>query len=307
MPTETVYGLAANALDARACRGIFRAKRRPASDPLIVHVPSLSAAENLAMWNDDARALARRFWPGPLTIVLPRRAGIPDVVTSGRDTVALRCPGHPLALRLLRLARVPLAAPSANPFGYVSPTTAADVLDGLGDRIDWILDGGRCAVGVESTIIDVRRPGCIVVLRPGGVGVTALGAVLPGARLILRSRSRAGAAALAPGMFARHYSPRATISLHAPGSLGRRAMRAPAGTAVVLFRKPPLTSGSKLPAHVLYLTKRGTGAEAARTLFSVLRRLDREGFRRALVERAPASAGPLAVAINDRLRRAAHR
>ena len=178
IPTETVYGLAAHALDARACRAIFRAKGRPANDPLIVHVLDLAHAEELAEFNEAARRVTRRFWPGPLTLVLPKKACVPDIVTSGGDTVALRAPAHPLARRILELARVPLAAPSANPFSYISPTSASHVRQGLGRRIKHILDGGESAVGVESTVLDLTtdRP---VLLRPGGVPVASV-AVLAG-------------------------------------------------------------------------------------------------------------------------------
>src|SRR3954469_15500112 len=174
IPTETVYGLAANALDAKACRAIFRAKRRPANDPLIVHVLDLAQAEALAEFNPLARRLARHFWPGPLTLVLPKKPGVPGIVTSGGPTVAIRAPAHPLARRLLRLAKIPLAAPSANLFGYISPTTAEHVRDGLGPRIPHILDGGASRVGVESTVLDVTRPACPRILRPGAVTATQL-------------------------------------------------------------------------------------------------------------------------------------
>ncbi|HLP26860.1 MAG TPA: L-threonylcarbamoyladenylate synthase [Acidobacteriota bacterium] len=186
IPTETVYGLAANALDARACRRIFTAKRRPANDPLIVHVVDLRAAEHLAKFNATARALAGAFWPGPLTLVLPKRACVPAIVTSGQSTVAVRAPAHPLARRVLALARVPLAAPSANPFGYVSPTTAAHVLAGLSGRILHVLDGGACEVGVESTIVDVSDPTRLIVLRPGVISAGQLRVALNNAGLKVR-------------------------------------------------------------------------------------------------------------------------
>ena len=165
LPTETVYGLAANALDARACRAIFRAKGRPTQDPLIVHVLDLAHAEELATFHPLARRLARRFWPGPLTLVLPKKICIPDIVTADRATVAIRSPAHPLTRQLLRRAGIPLAAPSANPFGYISPTTAAHVRDSLGKKISYILNGGACSVGVESTILDLTNPAALKILR----------------------------------------------------------------------------------------------------------------------------------------------
>ncbi len=303
-PTETVYGLAANALDARACRKIFQVKRRPANDPLIVHVPDLASAEKLAVWSDAARKVAKRFWPGPLTIVLPKRRVVPGIVTSGGDTVALRCPAHPVMRRLLKLAGVPLAAPSANPFGYVSPTTAAHVADGLGDRIEWILDGGPCPVGVESTIVDLQDPGRPQILRPGAVTARQLQAVIGGRRLP-QARQSKGAEPLAPVMMARHYSPRTLLRIVSAARLRRLHITRPAGTALVFFRKPLGATGAAGAEY--WLTRAGRGEEAAHSLYRVLHELDRKGYRRACVERAPASAGPLAGAINDRLRRAASR
>jgi L-threonylcarbamoyladenylate synthase len=164
VPTETVYGLAANALDARACAKIFKAKGRPTADPLIVHVYALSQLKDLCEVNDAALTLAKAFWPGPLTLVLPKKPVVPDIVTAGRDSVAVRMPRHPVFRRLLKAAGLPLAAPSANPFGYVSPTTAQHVLDGLGGKIRYILDAGPAALGLESTIVDLR--GCPTLLRP---------------------------------------------------------------------------------------------------------------------------------------------
>lgn len=304
VPTETVYGLAANALDARACRAIFLAKRRPANDPLIVHVPDLAAAERLAEFNDAARTLARRFWPGPLTLVLPKRDVVPAVVTSGGDSVAIRCPAHPVMRRLLRLAQVPLAAPSANPFGYVSPTTAAHVLDGLGGRIPYVLDGGRSRVGVESTIVDLRDPQRPRVLRPGALGAAALRRVLR--RRVGGKRPRVSATPVAPGMLARHYSPRTRLELVTPAKARARARRLAKDEAVLFFQRPK-GPGDRADSRVRWLSRDGSPAEAARALYVALRALDRAGFRRASVVPAPASAGELGAAINDRLRRAAHR
>jgi L-threonylcarbamoyladenylate synthase len=298
IPTETVYGLAANALDARACRKIFTAKRRPANDPLIVHVRDLKAAAALAEWNDVARALARRFWPGPLTLVLPKRACVPGIVTSGQATVALRAPSHPLARRLLRAARVPLAAPSANPFGYVSPTTAAHVLDGLHGRIPHVLDGGPCAVGVESTIVDATDPRRLVILRPGALGAADLRRALRAAGFgSTRVGMKGRVAVLAPGLLDQHYSP------HTPLRLVARAPRqAGANDARIFWQRP---AGMKSAAGVFALTRRGDAEDAARNLYAVLRAADAAGFAGITCEKAPDSAGALGEAINDRLQRAA--
>jgi L-threonylcarbamoyladenylate synthase len=296
IPTETVYGLAAHALDAKACRAIFQAKRRPANDPLIVHVLDLGHAEELADFNPAARRLARRFWPGPLTLVLPKKACVPGIVTSDGPTVAIRAPAHPLARRLLRLVKIPLAAPSANLFGYISPTTAAHVREGLGARIPHILDGGASTVGVESTVLDMTNPKKPRVLRPGAVTASQLEKFL-GVKVHGAKSRDARARQLAPGMLERHYSPRT------PLVLGRIPTgTAPAGVAVVLLRQPP---GKKTAKHIYWLSKRGALNEVARNLYDVLRRADAGRYRQIRVEPLPADASGLAAAINDRLKRAA--
>ena len=296
IPTETVYGLAANALDAKACRAIFRAKRRPANDPLIVHVLDLAQAERLAEFNDTARRLARRFWPGPLTLVLPKRNIVPGIVTSGGPTVAIRAPAHPLARRLLRLAKVPLAAPSANLFGYISPTTAAHVRAGLGGRIPHILDGGGCTVGVESTVLDMTDSRKPRILRPGAVTARQLEHFL--GRKVLRAKPLgSNARQLSPGMLERHYSPRTPLFLRRP------AGKLPAGVAVVLLRRP----GKHPVKHVFWLSQRGALTEVARNLYEVLRQADAGRYRQIWVEPLAAEKGGLAAAIKDRLQRAAAR
>lgn len=294
IPTETVYGLAAHALDARACRAIFRAKHRPANDPLIVHVLDLAQAEQLAEFNATARRLARRFWPGPLTLVLPKKKSVPGVVTSGGPTVAIRAPSHPLTRRLLRLAKIPLAAPSANLFGYISPTTAAHVREGLGGRIRHILDGGACVVGVESTVLDVTNPRKPRILRPGAVTAAQLGDFLGGKVHGARPRGRT-ARQLAPGMLERHYSPRTPLVLR------RLTGKIPTGIATVLLRQPAKPAAK----HVFWLSRRGAIQEVARNLYEVLRRADAGRYRQIWVEPLPADSGGLAAAINDRLKRAA--
>jgi len=290
IPTETVYGLAANALDAAASLRIFEAKERPAFDPLIVHVHSRTQALELCETpSAEALALMDAFWPGPLTLVLKKRAAIPDVVTSGLDTVALRQPAHPLTAELLARLPFPLAAPSANLFGRTSPTTAQHVAEQLGDRIAYILDGGPCAVGVESTILgwEERR---LVLYRPGGAPLEAIERIV----------GRVGAAQkrvlpAAPGMLAAHYAPRTPLEL---GELDPRlAQVAGRRVAVLAFERAR-------PAHACrVLSARGDLAEAARTLFSSLRELDASGADLILAETVP-DVG-LGRAINDRLRRAA--
>ena len=301
VPTETVYGLAGNALDARACRRIFRAKRRPAHDPLIVHVADLRTLDLVARPNDAALRLARRFWPGPLTLVLPRTSAVPAVVTAGLPSVAVRMPAHPLLRRLLRICGLPLAAPSANPFGYVSPTTAGHVREGLGRAIGHILDGGPCRHGLESTIVDVRDPARPVLLRPGVITAAQISRVL-GVRLRPATRRpTARAPAPAPGLLDRHYSPRCRLVTHRRITAAMVA-RAPGDEAWICFRRPDWAAPR---GNVCWLSATGSVREAGRRLFAVLRRLDRGAWRKIHAEKAPA-AGPGA-AINDRLRRAAGR
>jgi L-threonylcarbamoyladenylate synthase len=294
IPTETVYGLAAHALDARACRAIFKAKGRPANDPLIVHVLGLAQAEALAEFNPTARKLARRFWPGPLTLVLPKKTCVPDIVTSGAKTVALRSPAHPLARRLLRLAGIPLAAPSANLFGYISPTQSAHVLDGLGRRIRHVLDGGVCPVGVESTILDLTNPGKPRILRPGAVTAATLEKHL-GLPIRHVQNSQGRKRQLAPGMMKRHYSPRTPLRLKNPG------VRLPQDVGGIFLRKPAGRTGR----NIHWLSLHGTLAEVSRNLYRVLRQADQAGHRELWVESLPAGTGGLAMAVNDRLKRAA--
>ena len=299
VPTETVYGLAANALDAKACRQIFRAKRRPANDPLIVHVADLRMLARIAAPNDAVAKLARAFWPGPLTLVLARTSAVPDVVTAGLPSVAVRMPAHPLLRRLLRLCDLPLAAPSANPFGYLSPTTAEHVQAGLGRSIAHILDGGPCRHGLESTIVDIRDPRRPVLLRPGVITAAQLRRVLGVAVRAATRRRTARLAALAPGLLHRHYSPRQLLVTHRRITDAMVA-RAHPDEAWICFRKPAWADGRK---NLFWLSARGDLREAGRRLFALLRQLDHGGWRRLHAELVPPNGAGLA--INDRLRRAA--
>lgn len=299
VPSETVYGLAGNALDAAACRAIFRAKGRPSSDPLIVHLYSASQLATVAKPNKAALLLAKAFWPGPLTIILPKQSIIPGIVTAGRKTVAVRVPAHPVFRQLLKEAGIPLAAPSANPFGYISPTTAEHVREGLGERIAYIVDGGPTPLGLESTIVDLRRPVRPVVLRPGLISATEISRVL--GRRVATHRpvisSSSPSSQLSPGLLKRHYSPRTPLILHS--KLSATISRSPR-EALLFFRKQP---GST--PNAFYLARRGNVQGAARRLFATLRSLDARKFSRIHVELAP--SGSLGDAINDRLRRAAAR
>jgi L-threonylcarbamoyladenylate synthase len=306
VPTETVYGLAGDALNPAACRKIFKAKGRPTNDPLIVHIWEMAQLDLLAERNDAAEKVARAFWPGPLTIVLPKKAVVPDLVTSGRPSVAVRMPKHPLFLELLKRCGRPLAAPSANPFGYISPTTAAHVRESLGGKIAHILDGGDAEVGLESTILDLRDPKKPAVLRPGAISAAEIGRVL-GRRVqvaVVRHAAGnvggAGVGEIAPGMLSKHYSPRTAITLHR--RLSAAVMQAlPAEEAAVFLFKPARVKAGR---NVFWLSERGDLRRAARGLFGTLRALDGGAWKRIHVELAP-GADAFALAINDRLMRAA--
>lgn len=300
IPTETVYGLAAHALDVQACRRIFTAKRRPDHDPLIVHVPDLRAAEELAEFNNAARVIVSHFWPGPLTLVLPKREIVPGIVTSGQSTVALRSPAHPLARRLLKLSGVPLAAPSANLFGYVSPTTAEHVRLGLGQRIKHILDGGACRVGVESTIVSVSASGQLRVLRPGAISADELLAALNKAGLKGRVTSgKSPSAVLAPGLLDQHYSPHTPLTITPRITAAQQKATGP--DTALIFQQKPKAAGT----NVSWFSVEGALTEVAHNLYAVVRQADAGKFARMIVEAAPKSGGALAAAINDRLTRAA--
>ena len=298
IPTETVYGLAAPALDAKACQAIFKAKGRPTRDPLIVHVLDLAHAEQLAEFNEAARKLARQFWPGPLTLVLPKKPCVPGIVTADRATVAIRAPAHPLARQILRLAGVPLAAPSANLFGYISPTSAAHVLDGLGGKIPHVLDGGSCDVGVESTILDLTNPSRPKILRPGAITVGSLENAM-GRKVVQvargKGRAKKSAGLLAPGMLPQHYSPRTTLLIK------RSWTTLPKDIGGIFLRKPP----GRVTGNSYWLSERSALAEIARNLYQVLRQADQKKHRQIWIEALPDDVGGLAAAINDRLRRAA--
>jgi L-threonylcarbamoyladenylate synthase len=294
VPTETVYGLAGDATSRAACLKIFEAKGRPSSDPLIVHIASVRDLGSVALPNASALRLARKFWPGPLTIVLQKTDAVPDEATAGLPSVAVRMPSHPLFRRLIRLSGVPLAAPSANPFGYISPTTAAHVQASLGGKIRHILDGGPSSIGVESTIVDLRNPGRPAILRPGAITREEIARAL--GVPVAKSRRSAGGR-LAPGQLPRHYSPRTPVKLHA--RLSAKAALAGRDDAWLFVRRPAGKPGS----NVFWLDSRGDLRRAAQRLFAMLRELDAGGFRRIHVER-PAGSG-IAEALRDRLVRAA--
>jgi L-threonylcarbamoyladenylate synthase len=307
-PTETVYGLGALARDPAAVAEVFRAKGRPADHPLIVH---LASAEQLGAWADPvpeaARRLAARFWPGPLSLVLRRAAGVADVVTGGQATVALRAPAHPVARALLRALGEAIAAPSANRFGRISPTTAGHVAAEFAERELTILDGGPCRVGLESTILDLSGPRPRL-LRPGAVSADELAAAL-GREVALadagpEDTAPEDAAARpepqaprAPGRLASHYAPRAPLRWVAAGDLDREVAATP--RAALLLRAAARPDGHRGPWRRLPRDAAGYG----RGLYAALRELDAGGPPELLVERPP--SGPPWTAVRDRLRRAA--
>jgi len=282
LPTETVYGLGADARQGRAVARIFEAKGRPRFNPLIVHVDSAETARRYVAWSAQAEALATAFWPGPLTLVLPLHddAGLSPLVTAGLDTLAIRVPAHPLARRLLAAFGGPVAAPSANPSGRISPTTAAHVVQGLGDAVDLIVDGGPCGVGLESTIVDCT--GTPELLRAGGVPLHALEACIDAP---LAQRTHADVPT-SPGQLQSHYAPWGTIRLN---------VEVPRADEVYLGFGPMQAD--------LNLSPSGDLIEAAARLFACLHELDAKGVERIAV--APVPMIGLGVAINDRLRRAA--
>jgi L-threonylcarbamoyladenylate synthase len=296
VPTETVYGLAGNAFNESACAEIFRAKARPSFDPLIVHLPIGYDLDRVAETNPIAELLSKTYWPGPLTLVLPKKPAIPDLVTSGFASVAVRIPRHPVFQQLLRRCQLPLAAPSANPFGYVSPTTAQHVADSLGDRIASILDGGPCEIGLESTIVDIRDPERPVLLRPGAISredlANAIGRPL--------SDPAPNSREIVPGQLEKHYSPRSECRLFDrldPADAPRHPDRA------YLFFTRPVGAPDNGPDNIFSLTENGDDREAARNLFKTLREIDARGFASIHAERAPDTG--LGHAINNRLHRAA--
>lgn len=313
--TETVYGLGANALDELAVARVFEAKNRPHFDPLIVHIADGKWLDRLAeQLSPAAKLLADTFWPGPLTMVLPKKEIVPDLVTSGLPSVAIRMPSHPLALELLTKVDLPVAAPSANPFGQISPTTAQHVLDNLGDRIDMILDGGPCDVGVESTVVLMTEE-CPRILRHGGVTQEQLEQVVGSVEVQCSEDADDSAAssdepgsklhtgAVGPGMLAQHYSPTTPLIL-------LRDVNAELldGERVGLLRLSKLPSDSTRVADfssIETLTDDGDLRTAAAGFFAALRSLDSCGLDLIVAESFPEEG--LGRALNDRLRRACHR
>lgn len=309
-PTETVYGLGVHALDRDALLRLYAAKERPAHDPLIVHVTGIDDVAPLVVEVPvRARALAARFWPGPLTIVLRRSRAVPDEVTAGLPTVALRAPSHPVARALISAAGIPIAAPSANLFSRPSPTDASHVIADLGGRIDMVVDAGPTEVGLESTVLDLSRDPAVV-LRPGAVGLELLQAVMPDVRVI--DATRVGEALSSPGLLSRHYSPATPVLLYeGDPETARRLMKRDAQrfanegkTVVVLAFSEDVEDFVRLPVKITELGRERQPAEVAARLYAALRECDDVGADAILV-RALRTPHALTAAVSDRLRRAA--
>ncbi|MCA2967746.1 MAG: threonylcarbamoyl-AMP synthase [Acidobacteriaceae bacterium] len=284
-PTETVYGLGANALDAAAVRRIYEAKGRPSTSPLIVHVADAAMAKTVAAeWPEAAERLAARFWPGPLTLVLPKRRAVPDEVTAGLGTVGVRQPAHPVALELIRRAGVPLAGPSANRFMGLSPTTAEHVRLALGEAVDLVVDGGTCPVGIESTVLSLSG-GRAVLLRPGMISRESIEAVI--GPVEVAGEAAEGVAHEAPGMHARHYAPLTALRLGTPGRESGYVWHTIPAEAASAVRLPAEAEGY------------------AAGLYGALHALDAAGLPEIVVE--PVPEGGAWDGIRDRLTRASQR
>lgn len=297
IPTETVYGLAANALNIKAVAKIFQIKQRPTFDPLIIHLPSFDKVSDYVEDIPDIfEKLAKKFTPGPLTFLLKKKNNIPDLVTAGSPYVAVRIPSHPVTKSLLEKLDFPLAAPSANPFGYISPTTAQHVADQLGDKIYYILDGGPCDVGLESTILSMNSLGEVEVLRKGGLSIESITAVIGDVKINDISTSNPEA----PGMLTSHYAPKVPLVL---GNIHELASKSdPHRTGIIAFKQFVTGIPQK---HQIVLSPSANFGDAAFHLFAGMRYLDECDIDVIYAELVPEH--DLGIAINDRLRRAAHK
>jgi len=296
IPTETVYGLAGNAFAPKAVARIFEVKNRPSFDPLIVHTHAIDNVHGFVKnIPKPALQLAEAFWPGPLTLLLPRTTAIPDLVTSGLDTVAVRIPNHPLTLELLSQLDFPVAAPSANPFGYVSPTQPAHVDEQLGNKIPYVLDGGPCTVGVESTIVgfEDEQP---VIYRLGGIPVESIEQIVGAVKV----QPRSGPKPNAPGMLKSHYAPKKKVII---GDITQLLNSYPPGEVGIISLQKRFSEIS--PARQVILSETGDLSEAAQRLFFALRQMDKLPVQYILTSYVPNEG--LGRAINDRLQRAAAR
>ena len=310
VPTETVYGLAANALDVKAVEKIFTVKQRPFFDPLILHTNSIEKAKKFCDFNPLADRLAKYFWPGALTLVLKKKAIVPNIVTANLDSVAVRCPKHPIFQKLLEELPFPLAAPSANPFGYISPTSAEHVEASLGNQIEIILDGSNSTIGIESTIVDVRNHQKPKVLRPGPITQEMLKEAL---KLEFdynppRKNTDEMLELRGPGMLKSHYSPKTPLELMPLANLEYLARgKIERGVALLFLKKPAFlkTLQESVQKDIFWLSEDGLDLHIAQNLYRQMRIIDTKAYNRILAERLPTEDG-LNSALIDRLTKAAH-
>ncbi|WP_296705185.1 L-threonylcarbamoyladenylate synthase [Algoriphagus sp.] len=296
IPTETVYGLAGNALNTAAVASIFETKNRPSFDPLIIHTSSIERVDDfVGEFPEPLYKLAKKFWPGPLTLLLPRKSNVPDLVTSGLEKVAVRVPDHPLTNSLLEILDFPLAAPSANPFGYISPTTAKHVQDQLGEKIPYILDGGSCQVGLESTIVGMENDQ-LFIYRLGGLEVADIEKIVG----LVQIKNHSSSNPQAPGLLESHYAPRKPFLLGNLDELVSNHLRGKKRFGVMSLSK---TFKDVKVEYQKQLSPSGDLKEAAQNLFGFMRYLDEQNIEVILAEEMPVEG--LGNAINDRLKRAA--
>jgi L-threonylcarbamoyladenylate synthase len=310
-PTETVYGLGGDAFSVSALARIFEVKNRPRFDPLIVHIAGLETLERLVDFKalsagarGTLRLLSERLWPGPLTLILPKRAELPDLATAGLPTAAIRFPSHRTAQKLIALSTGAVAAPSANPFGFLSPTRAEHVVSQLGEKVDYIIDGGRADLGVESTVLDIASSSRPRILRPGGCSREEIEALIGPVELPpsggVPGQPRSQGELRSPGQLKSHYAPRTPLVLCCRGALA--GMPPAKGEGRLYFEKPPGAFTDEEKKRTRVLSETGNLAEAAANLFEMLHELDGLGLSLIRAEEAPSHG--LGEAVNDRLRRA---
>ena len=302
VPTETVYGLAGNALDQVALNTIFKIKGRPLYNPLILHTDSIKNAEKYGTFNLLARRLAEKFWPGPLTMILPKKDIVPSLVTANLDSVAIRCPRNPTFLKLLERLPFPLAAPSANPFGYVSPTTSEHVNFSLGDKVEFILDGDDCAIGIESTIVDLRNLNKPKILRPGPISKEALEKF--SCTLFEQVQTDSTNELRAPGMLKSHYSPNTPLEITALEQLKRLITSKNQSAFAFIFQKRPDELSYQKLSNIYWLSENGENLEIAHNLYHILRTTDALAYKRIYIQDINETEG-MSVALKDRLSKAA--
>lgn len=302
VPTETVYGLAGNALDKVALHAIFKIKGRPLFNPLIIHTDCMKNAKKYGSFNGLAEQLAEQFWPGPLTMILPKKEIVPHLVTANLDSVAIRCPKNPTFLKLLKRLPFPLAAPSANPFGYVSPTIAEHVNNSLGNKLDYILDDADCEIGIESTIVDLRNPNKAKILRPGPISKRelekftgiAFEEAVPASSNELR----------APGMLKSHYSPVTPLEIRSLDQLEQLVTSNNDTTMAFIFQKRPKELKDNQCPNVYWLSEKGEVSEIAHNFYQLLRTTDTLKYKKIYIEAINEAEG-LRAALKDRLSKAA--